>query len=105
MEGIIQSIKAAEEQAAEIKNAALEKAANILADAEKQAARLERAAIDVCKAYKETQLKQAMADAEQSYQDSLSKKAEETKAYCARILENSDAAVSGIVGRIISGSC
>ena len=105
MEGIIQSIKAAEAQAADIKNAAETQAANILADAEKQAARLERAAFDVCKAYKETQLKQAVVDAEKAYQDSLYKKAEETTAYCARILENSDAAVSSIVGRIISGNC
>ncbi|MBO4940349.1 MAG: hypothetical protein J6D30_04945 [Clostridia bacterium] len=102
-EDIIQAIKQAEAQAAEMKNTASEQAAQMILDSEKQASMTEKTAMDVCKAYRDTQIKQAMTDAEQAYQNSLAQKEEETKAYCARILENSDAAVSKIVGRIISG--
>ena len=103
-EDIIQAIKQAEAQALEMKNAAMEQAAQIISDSEKKAAMMKQTAMDVCRAYRDTQIKQAIADAEQIYQNSLTQKEEETKAYCARILENSDAAVSKIVGRIISGN-
>ena len=103
-EEIMQAIKQAEAQAAAMKEVATQKAANLIEDSEKQAARLEQTAQDVCRAYRESQLKQAVADAENAYQNALAKKAEESKAYCARVLENADGAVSEIVGRIIGGS-
>ena len=104
-EEIIKSITEAEKQAAECKRLAVEKAACILAEAEEKAVRLETTSVDVCKAYKETQTKIAMEDAERAYQETLEKKRSEAKEYCENALKNSEEAVSKIIGRIISGCC
>lgn len=103
-EEIIKSITDAEAQAAEIKRVASEKAAKILSDAEMQAARLEQSSVEVCKAYRESQTKTAIAEAEEAYRATITAKEKETKEYCTRVLENSDAAVSDIVGRIVCGN-
>lgn len=102
-EEIMQAIKQAEAQAAAIKEEATQRAALLIADSEKQAARLEQTTQEVCRAYRESQLKQAVVDAETAYQNALAAKEQESRAYCAHVLENADAAVSAIVGRVIGG--
>ena len=103
-EEIIKSIMDAEAQAAEMKREASEKAAKILSDAETQAARLEQSSVEVCKAYRESQTKTAIAEAEERYRATIAAKEKDTKEYCTRVLEGADVAVSKIVGRIVCGN-
>ncbi len=102
-EEMIRSITEAEAQATEIKRLAEEKAAQISADAVLSATRTEKSSDDVCKAYRETQIKTARAEAEIRYNAALATAEKQAREYCAEILKNSDASVSEIVGRIISG--
>ena len=81
-EEMIKLIAEAEAEAAQIKTAALEKAAAIIADAEMRASRKEKSAEEVCKAYRETQIKNAIEDAEKEYNASLAASAHSAKAYC-----------------------
>lgn len=104
-EEIVKSIKEAEMQAAQIKAAAQLKAQEILSEAEMQAARSEKSSAEVCKAYRESQIKLAQADAEAAYAATLKEKEREAKEYCTRVAEQSDISVSKIVGRVVSGDC
>ncbi len=104
-EDIIKSITNAEAQAAEWKREAEEKATAILSEAELRAARTEKTSEEVCKAYRETQTRNAYADAEKEYAVALKQAQTEAKAYCDRVMESSESVVSQIVGRIIGGSC
>ncbi|MBE7077331.1 MAG: hypothetical protein E7377_01350 [Clostridiales bacterium] len=104
-EEMIQLIAAAEAEAAQIKTAALEKAAAIVFDAETRAARKEQSAAEVCKAYRETQIKNAIEDAEKEYNASLTAGAQSAKTYCEEVLSGADSVIGKIVGRIISGDC
>lgn len=103
-EEIVKSITEAEEKAAEIKRIAQETAAKILADAEKNAARTESSSAEICKAYTETQIKTAKAEAENRYISTLETELQNAKKYCAQILEKSEIAVNDVVGRITSGN-
>lgn len=104
-EEIIKSITAAEEQAAQYKRNAVDEAACILTDAQAQATRLENSAAEVCRAYRETQMKNAVNDAEKEYASALRAKENEAKAYCEAALAGSEASVGKIVGRILGGDC
>lgn len=103
-EEIIKSITDAEAQAAEMKRAANERAANILSDAETQAARLKQSSLEVCKAYRDSQLKAAHSDAENAYAATLNAKEREAREYCAKVLAGSETSVNKIVGRITGGN-
>ncbi|MBQ8685094.1 MAG: hypothetical protein IJ514_02860 [Clostridia bacterium] len=103
-EEMIKTITQAEEQAAEKKRAAIEQAATIVANAEAQAARTERSSDEVCKAYRESQLKSAKAEADKRYQETLEEREKAARAACASILKNADGSVSKIVERIVSGN-
>lgn len=103
-EEIIKSITAAEEQAAQIKRDALDKAAQILSQAQAQATRLESSAAEECKAYRETQSRNALADAEKEYDAAMRAKKNEAKEYCTDALANADASVGKMIGRILDGN-
>lgn len=100
---IVKSITEAEAQALELKRVEAERAAQIVAQAQQQAARTESSSEEVCKAYRETQLKAARAEAEANYQSVLKTKEKEAREYCAKILEKADENVREIVRRIVSG--
>lgn len=104
-EEMIRSITEAEEKATEIKRAACDKAAQILDDAERQSARMEKSSQEVCRAYRESQMKNAREEAETRYQQTLIAKEKEARAYCADVLKKADVCVSEIVGRIVRGDC
>ena len=97
-EEIIKSITEAEEKATDMKTAAYARAAEIAAQAEIRAE-------EVCKAYRETQLKAAEADAQKKYLAALAEKRAEAEAYAARLLENTELPVSKIVRRVCGGDC
>ena len=104
-EEMIKSITDAEEQASEIKRAATDKAARILAAAEEQAVEIEKSCAERLKAYRETELKNAKADAEIRYTETLNTAKKDAREYCADILKNAEVCVSEIVGRIVRGDC
>ncbi len=104
-EEILRAVRAAEEAAAQTKENALEKAANILREAETQAAQKERTSQEVCKAYKITQGKRAEEEASKTYVETLEKARKEAKAYAEELLADSGKYVAEIVGRITSGDC
>lgn len=104
-EEIIKSITEAEEKAADMKTAAYARAAEIAAQAEIRAAEIARSSEEVCKAYRETQLKAAEADAQKKYLAALAEKRAEAEAYAARLLENTELPVSKIVRRVCGGDC
>lgn len=103
-EQLIKPITEAEEKAAEIKRAALARAAEIVAEAEMQASNLEKSTVEVCKAYRERERVLAIEDAEKEYRAAIQAKEQSAKSYCATALENSSAAVEKIVGRIVGGN-
>lgn len=101
---IIKSITEAEAQAAELKQQAMEKAAQILADAEARAYKQEQLSAEENKSYRDSEIKAATAEAEAEYRQTLSAKEKEAKEYCAQVLASSETAVNSIVGRVISGN-
>ena len=103
-EEIIKSITMAEEQAAQMKSDALDKAAQILSEAQTQATRLEASAAEECKAYRETQTRNALADAEKEYEAAMRAKEQQAKEYCTDALAKSDASVGKMIGRILGGN-
>ena len=104
-EEIIKSITEAEEKAAESKRLAEVQAMQILAEAEESVARMKETSAQVCKAYKETQTKAALEEAELAYNNAMEAKKSEAKSYCENALANSENAVNEIVRRIIGGDC
>ena len=88
-----------------MKTAAYARAAEIAAQAEIRAAEIARSSEEVCKAYRETQLKAAEADAQKKYLAALAEKRAEAEAYAARLLENTELPVSKIVRRVCGGDC
>lgn len=104
-EEIVKSITEAEEKAAQIKRDALDRSAQIVAEATAKAACTESSATEVCKAYRETQIKNAHAEAERLYNETVENKQAEAKEYCTRVLEGADSVIGNIVGRIIGGDC
>lgn len=104
-EEIIKSITEAEAQATAIKQNALEKASQIIAEAEDQATRSVQSSAQVCRAYSETQIKNARAEAERRYQETIDAEEKKAKAYCAEVLKTANDMVNEIVGRIVRGDC
>ena len=88
-----------------MKTAASARAAEIAAQAAIRAADIARSSEEVCKAYRETQLKAAEADAQKKYLAALAEKRAEAEAYAARLLENTELPVSKIVRRVCGGDC
>ena len=104
-EEIIKSITASEAQASERKARAYERAAEIASEAEVRDAEIAKSSEEVCKAYRETQLKNAEAEAERQYCATLAKKRAEAEAYAARLMDGLELPVSKIVRRICDGDC
>jgi vacuolar-type H+-ATPase subunit H len=102
-EEIIQSITAAEIEAANIKQAALEKAAQILLNAENSARGTENSAAETCKAYAISQNKQAQEDAETEYAAAMRKAKKDAQSYCEEALQNAENFIGTIIGRILRG--
>jgi len=105
MENMIQAITEAEEKAAAMKADATLRAETIVAEAERKAAETEKNARAVCKAYTTTQMKLALQNAEAQYTADVAKAAADAKAKSQTIMQNVDATVARIVGRIVSGDC
>lgn len=104
-EDMIKKITDAEAQASSIKRAAYDQAARLILDAEKQASLSELSSAEVCKAYTETQIKNARAEAQQRYEISVKTEEKQAREYCANALKNAEACVNEIVGRIVGGDC
>ena len=105
MENIIQAITEAEAKAAEIKLSATQRAAEIVADAEQKAAETEKNAREVCKAYRATQTRLAVQEAEVQYAKVIAEKSADAKAQSEEQMKNVGGVVAKIVGRIVSGDC
>lgn len=102
-EELIKMIVEAEEQAEEIKTQALAQASEIMAQAEADVLTIERDALLVSKKYRETEQKNALAEAEKEYAASLEKNRMQAKEYCAKVLKSAEGEIGNIVGRIIGG--
>ena len=102
-EEIIGAIAAAEEEAAAVKNKAVEEAADRAAQAEVRAAEILCSSEEVCRAYRETQMKAAAANAEKAYRSALSEQGAAAREYADRLSERADRFVGIIVGRIVRG--
>lgn len=105
MEEILQSIKQAEEQAALIKSAALEKAAKIVADAEANATEIAKKSEADCRALREKCIKQAENAARDDYSKAIEKRTAECAAFADNVIEKSKGLSQEIVRRILRGSC
>ena len=104
-EEILQSILSAEAQANEEKTLAIQKAESILAEAETSAQKIEAQSLNDCKAFLEAEQASAKDVAQKKFEETIVAKTKEAKEYCATALKNSDALVSEIVRRIVSGDC
>lgn len=103
-EEIIKAVTDAEARAAKIKEEALARAAEEQAKAETRAEEIERSSAEVCKAYRETQIKAAEADAEKAYFAALARQREEAARYAESLSDKTEVPVSRIVGRITGGN-
>ena len=103
-EDIIKAITEAEAQASLIKKEAQEKATAIVAEATLRASETENKSAELCKSYRETQVKEMQENAEKEYQTTIREKTEEAKAYCEKALANAQASTEKIVGRIVRGN-
>lgn len=102
---IIAIIKEAEGQATAQKNAAIEKKNAMISQAEERAAEIEKTSAEVCKAYRETQLIAAEADAEKAYRDEIEKQGKLSKEYAERMIaEHAESYAEKIVGRLFGGN-
>ena len=102
MEEIIKDIAAAEEEAARIKAEAQKRAQELVADAEREARALSERTEEELKAYRDEQAKRAGAEASAEYDAAVAAARREAEAETSRLLENTDAAVGRIAGRILS---
>ena len=102
---IVQQITEAETLATACKQTAETTAKETLDRAQERAGQILRSAEEVCKAYKISQRKTAIAEAEADFQRKLATANKEAKAYCAQMLEKAEPCVSEIVGRILRGDC
>lgn len=100
MEEMLKAIAEAECEAVKIKEAALEQAAKIVADAEARAAELEKQAEAECKAYRVRELKAAEERAQSDYEKALAVRRAEAEKYADGLLLHTDSLVKKIAGRI-----
>ena len=103
-EDIIKRIAEAEAEAAAIKAEAEARAAEISTAAEKRKTEIEKTSVEVCKAYRETQIKAAENDAEKAYAKTLEETGAAAKAYADSLKHRAEIPVSEIVGRIVGGN-
>ena len=101
---MIQAITDAEARALQIKNEAAQKAEAVIFAAHEQAASLKTSSEEVLKAYKDTQLSTAKAQAEVLYGEEISKAKKNAQNYCAEVLQNAEVAITDIVGRVVRGN-
>ena len=104
-EEILQSILSAEAKANDEKALALQKADEILAEAENTAQKIEQQSLSDYKAFLEEQQTVAKAVAQKQFDETIVAKTKEAKECCADALKDSDTLVSEIVRRIVSGDC
>lgn len=105
MHEILKSINEAECKAAEIKAAALEKAAAIAGGAEERSAEIAKLCEAECKAYREKTVREAEQAAQKRYENEITVKRAEASGYAAERLKNTDGIVNEIVRRITRGGC
>ena len=103
-EDIIKKITEAEEEATNIKAEATQAAMDKIANAELRAAEMMKTSGEVCKAYRETSLKNAEISAQKEYEDAIKNAELEARKYCESILLKADTAAAVVVGRIIGGN-
>ncbi len=101
---IIKSIKQAEAEAAQRKQAALLQAEAHIKAAQDEAVKEQETMEQVCSAYKVSQMKDAEKAAQEKYLAAVEKQREDSATQCSKILEDSEAFVSLIVGRVIGGN-
>lgn len=100
-ENVIEYIKQAEAQAADRRAEAQARAAEILADAEKRVAEMARVSERDCAKYRADELARAEVRAREQYQAALKEAQENAKRDADKLLENADAYVPEILGRIL----
>lgn len=105
MEEIIQSIKQAEEKATSVKEAALLKSHEIIAQAESDAREFLRTAEVKRKNDRENALRIARDKADAEYRSSVESSRKEAKTFADGCIEKLDRSVQEIVRRIVSGDC
>lgn len=103
-EDIIKKITEAEEEAANIKAEATQEATDKITNAELRAAEVMKTSGEVCKAYRETSLKNAEINAQKEYDDAIKQAELDARNYCREILLKADTAAAVVVGRIIGGN-
>lgn len=101
MEEIIKDIAAAEEEAACIRAEAQKKAQELVAAAEREARALSERTEEELKVYREEQLRAAREEADAEYEAAVSAARKAAEEETARLLQNTDAAVGRIAGRIV----
>lgn len=100
---IIKSIKQAEEQAQAMKENALAQAEALVKQAETAAIKEGETMDQVCLAYKNSQLKDAEKAAQERYLQTLEEQRGKSATEASKILEDSEAYVGLIVGRVVRG--
>ncbi len=100
MEEILKSVAEAEARAAETREAATDKAAEIIARAEARAAELAKSSEAECKAYREQALSAARRQAQENYLRAIEIRRGEAEKYADGLLKNTDAQVNTITRRI-----
>ncbi len=103
MEEILKSVAEAEARAAEIREDATDKAAEIVARAEARATELAKSSEADSKAYREQALAAARRQAQEDYLRALEVRRGEAEKYADGLLKNTDAFVNTITRRICSG--
>ena len=101
---IITMIKEAEAEGAALKEAATLSASKTVLEAEAVADKKAEDSENFCRAYRETQVKLAEAEAQKAYDSTLETSLKNAKAYAQKALEKADDEVAKIVGRIVSGN-
>ena len=101
MEEIIKDIAAAEEEAARIRSEAPKNAQELVAAAEREARALSERTEEELKVYREEQLRAAREEADAEYEAAVSAARKAAEEETARLLQNTDAAVGRIAGRIV----
>ena len=103
-EELIATVAEAEAKTKRMKVDAEVEAARILAQAETEASRTGETSAQVTKAYAETQIRNAQAEAQARYDKTVSDANKSAKIYCANALECADDTIARIVGRIVNGN-
>lgn len=104
MQDILESINAAEKQAADIKEQARKKASEILESAETRAVEILTLSEVECKSLREKGLKDAEETSLKNYNEEITAKRAEAAKYASDRLKGCDNLVVEIVRRVVRGS-